>query len=121
MNRGTISAHSELFGNAFEHLIFQQLISHSHYSRKNYPVSYWRTASQYEVDFVLGDHEVAVEVKGTSLASSHHLTGLKAIAEEYKFSRLLLVTLDAAPRKIGNITVLPYNIFLEKLWNGEII
>ena len=121
LNRNKILPRSELFGSAFEHFIFQQLIAHSHYSGSHYQVTYWRTASQYEVDFILGDHEVAVEVKGTSFASAHLLTGLKAIAEEYKFSKLLLVSLDSAPRKIGNITVLPYEIFLQKLWSGKII
>lgn len=87
----------------------------------HYPITYWRTASQFEVDFILGDHNVAIEVKGTSQAATHHLKGLKAIAEEYNFLHLILVTLDPAPRKIGNITVLPYDIFLQKLWSGELI
>lgn len=121
LNRKTILPHSELFGYAFEHFILQQLISHSHYSNLHYPITYWRTASQFEVDFILGDHKVAIEIKGTSQAATHHLNGIKAISEEYNFSHLILVTLDPVPRKIGNITVLPYNIFLQKLWSGELI
>jgi len=32
----------------------------------------------WEVDFILGDREVAVEVKGTNFAQVHHLKGLIA-------------------------------------------
>ncbi|MDH4264703.1 MAG: DUF4143 domain-containing protein [Deltaproteobacteria bacterium] len=37
-----------------------ELSAHTNYSGLKYPVSYWRTASQLEVDFVLGNHEVAI-------------------------------------------------------------
>ncbi len=60
LKRGNIRQGGELFGRTFEHFIFQELIAHTHYSNKNYPISYWRTASQLEVDFILGDHEVAI-------------------------------------------------------------
>lgn len=121
LNRSNILPRSELFGKAFEHFILQELVAHSHYSGIGYPVSYWRTASQLEVDFILGQNEVAVEVKGTQFVESHHLTGLKAFTEEYKVKKAIIVSLDTKPRLIGNIHVLPWKIFLEKLWGGELI
>ena len=42
-------------------------------SGMNYPVSYWRTASQIEIDFVLGEHEVAIEVKASQQINHRHL------------------------------------------------
>ena len=63
--RGRIEPGSELFGRAFEHFLLMELSAHSSYSGLNYPISYWRTASQLEVDFILGENEVAVEIKGT--------------------------------------------------------
>ena len=62
LKRGRIEQGSEAFGAAFEHLIYQELYAHSHYSELEYSICYWRTASQIEVDFILGDHEVAIEV-----------------------------------------------------------
>jgi predicted AAA+ superfamily ATPase len=121
LNRKEILPRSELFGKAFEHFIFQELIAHSHYSSLNYPVTYWRTASQIEVDFILGNNEMAVEVKGTSQVQPMHLNGLKAFMEEYKVRNAIVVSLDASPRTIGKITVLPWKIFLEKLWGGELM
>jgi len=121
LKRGTIVAGSEAFGKAFEHFIYHELYSHSHYSGINYPLSFWRTSSQTEVDFILGDNEVAVEVKATELANEKHLKGLKIFADEYKTKRLILVSNDNLPRKTGNISILPWRVFLEELWAGEII
>jgi hypothetical protein len=54
------------YGNAFEHFIYQEIFAHSSYSGKGYPIHYWRTTSQLEVDFILGENEVAIEVKSSS-------------------------------------------------------
>ena len=112
---------SEAFGNAFEHLIYQEIYAHSNYSESPYPISYWRTASKIEIDFVLGDHEVAIEVKSTKMVNSRHLKGLKSFSEEYTVKKSILISNDPFPRQIGNILVLPAHIFLQKLWGGEII
>lgn len=121
LKRGKIDYGSEAFGSAFEHFIYQEIIAHSHYSGIEYPVYYWRTASQIEIDFVLGDHETAIEVKATNNAQSRHLKGLKSFADEYNVKNLLLVSNDPFPRKINEILILPWKIFLQKLWEGEII
>ncbi len=121
LHRGKIKPGSELFGKAFEHFIYQEIYAHSRYSGKEYPVYYWRTASQLEVDFVLGDHEVAIEVKATEQATHRHLKGLKAFAEEYKVKKMVLISNDPQPRLADNILILPWKVFLERLWAEEII
>ncbi|MFN5459754.1 MAG: ATP-binding protein [Bacteroidota bacterium] len=121
LKRNKIEFGSEIFGNAFESFIFQELIAHRHYSGLNYEISYWRTASQLEVDFILGKHEVALEVKSTNKISTHHLRGLKYFMEEYKVKKAVIVCTEPLPRKIGNIEILPWNVFLDKLWAGKII
>ena len=120
--RGRVEQGSELFGKAFEHFIFMELSAHASYSGLKYPISYWRTASQLEVDFVLGDHEVALEIKGTGFAQSHHLRGLSAFADEYKTRRRILVSCDPQPRAVtGKIEILPWRVFLEDLWSGKLL
>lgn len=122
LKRGHITFGSELFGKAFEHFIFQELTAHSHYSGKKYPVTFWRTASQFEVDFVLGDHEAAIEVKGTGLARPHHYRGLLAFNEEYRTKHSIVVSLDLRPRLTKNkVEILPWKEFLDRLWSGRII
>lgn len=121
LNRAKIEKGTELFGKAFEHFIYQEIYAHSKYSDVNYPLYYWRTASQLEIDFVLGDHQVAIEVKSTEQATVRHLKGLKAFAEEYDVKKLILISNDPLPRLIDNILILPWKVFLEQLWAGQII
>lgn len=121
VKRGRIEFGSELFGKAFEHFIYLELFAHSKYTDLNYQISYWRTTSQIEVDFILGDHEVAIEVKSTDMVNNRHINGLKSFSEEYSVKKLLVVSNDPYPRQIENVTILPWKIFLDQLWAGEIV
>ncbi len=121
LKRGTIAPGSESYGHAFEHFIYHELYAHSHYSGLNYPLHFWKTASQIEVDFILGDHEIAVEVKSTPQAGPRHFRGLKSFAEEYAVKQLILVSNDPYPRQSGNIIVMPWKHFLDRLWDGTLI
>ena len=121
LKRGRIDFGSELFGNAFEHFIYNELYAHSSYSGKDYPIYYWRTASQIEIDFVLGNHDVAIEVKATNNVQSRHLKGLKSFSEEYTVTQLVLVCNEPLPRISEGVRILPWKVFLEELWAGKII
>ncbi len=121
LKRKSITPGSEVFGKAFEHYLYHEIYSHSNYSGLNYSISYWRTSSNIEVDFILGEHETAIEVKSTDHANYRHLKGLKNFAEEYKVKNLILVSNDPLPRKIDNVLVLPWKEFLDRLWSGEIV
>ncbi len=121
LKRGAIVPGNEMFGRAFEQFIFQEVVAHSHYSRSEYPIAYWRTASGFEVDFILGDQDVALEVKGVSEVHSHHLRGVNAFRGEYKPKKIIVVSLDARPRDVEGIKIMPWEIFLKDLWAGAII
>ncbi len=121
LNRGKILPKSESFGKAFEHFICQEISAHSHYSGLHYPIYYWRTSSQFEVDFILGDHQVAVEIKAAERAEERHLKGIRAFREEYKTQKAILVSLDPRPRVIDGVSILPWKEFLSRLWAEEII
>lgn len=121
-HRGRVEPGSELFGRALEHFIWMEITAHSSYSELFYPISYWRTASGFEVDFILGDHDIAIEVKSTELANSMHLRGLRRFKEEYRVKRSLLVSMDSKPRQTEDgIEILPWKIFLQRLWSGNIV
>ena len=120
--RGRIEPGSELFGRAFEHFLFMELLAHTHYSRLRYPLNYWKTASGYEVDFILGDNEIAVEAKASAAVQSGHLKGICAFKEEFRARRYIVVSLDAQPRKTPDgIEVLPWRSFCASLWSGELV
>ena len=121
LNRPKIELGTELFGNAFESFILQELMAHRHYSGKEYQISYWRTASQIEVDFILGKHEVAIEVKSSNKISSKHLGGIRAFRTEYNVKRSIIVCTENLPRILDETEILPWELFLERLWRNEII
>jgi uncharacterized protein len=105
------------FGEAFETYLMHELVSYSDYISGE-PLSYWRSTSGFEVDFILGDH-TAVEVKAKGNISAHDLKSLRAFAEEKRLKRYLCVSLEPRKRNLENMTVLPYRDFLEALWGRE--
>jgi predicted AAA+ superfamily ATPase len=105
------------FGEAFETYLMHELISYSDYVSGE-SLSYWRSTSGFEVDFIIGDH-TAVEVKAKENVSLTDLKPLDALYEEKKLKRYLCVSLEPRKRRVEEITVLPYQDFLEALWNGE--
>jgi predicted AAA+ superfamily ATPase len=121
LKRRRIEPGSEVFGAAFEQYIYQELVAYSHYSGKDFDIRYWRTASQLEVDFILGDHKAAIEVKGSKNVGSHHLGGLRAFREEYRTKHAIVVSLDPRPRLVDGIHIFPWQHFLDKLWAGDIV
>jgi predicted AAA+ superfamily ATPase len=112
---------SDLFGRAFEHFIWMELSAHASYSGLNYPLSYWRTSSGFEVDFVLGDAETAIEVKSCAEVKDQHLKGIRAFKEESGFRHYIVVSRDRVPRRTSDgIDILPWSVFLSQLWAGEL-
>jgi predicted AAA+ superfamily ATPase len=105
------------FGEAFETYLMHELVSYSDYISGE-PLSYWRSTSGFEVDFILGDH-TAVEVKAKENVSAHDLKSLRAFAEEKKLKRYLCVSLEPRRRNLENVTILPLREFLETLWSRE--
>ncbi|MFB3887826.1 MAG: ATP-binding protein [Thermodesulfobacteriota bacterium] len=105
------------FGEAFETYLMHELVSYSDYISGE-PLSYWRSTSGFEVDFILGDH-TAIEVKAKENLSTQDLKPLRALAEEKNLKRYLCVSLEPRRRNLDNLILLPFQEFLEALWNRE--
>jgi len=112
----TFHAGTPEFGEALETYLMHELVSYRDYVCEE-PLSYWRSTSAFEVDFVIGDH-TAVEVKAKENVSQTDLKSLRALAEEQKLKRYVCVSLEKRRRQVGGITVLPVPEFLETLWGG---
>ena len=110
------------YGRFFEHFILQECWAYRHYSKKEFPVSYWRTASGSEVDLILGEAEVAIEIKSTENAGSAGTKGMHLFEEENKIKKKVIVSRDPVPKKLDSgIVVLPWKFFCDQLWDGDII
>lgn len=112
---------SSEFGKAFEHYILMELKAYQAYRNPDMPITFWRTSTGREVDFILGEKELAVEIKGSSRVHEGDIRSLQALIEDGPIKRRCLVCLEKQPRYLANnIQVLPWQMFIEQLWNGEL-
>ena len=109
------------FGRAVEHFVLMELLAYRSYRELDFPIRYWRTKSGLEVDFVLGRMgEIAIEVKGARVRTED-LKGVRAFVEEHRPANALVVCDEPAARRVGAVDILPWRLFLERLWGGEIL
>ena len=125
MKRGTLlEGRTSEFGKAFENWVFHELSTYVNYTYENTydtRLSYW-TKGQTEVDFIIGDR-VAIEVKSASDITARHTKGLLKLAAVHpQFETLVIVCRERVARQLDNgILVLPYQEFVRRLWDGELI
>lgn len=120
MGRHNLKRGSDDYGHAFEHFVMQEIIAYKGYCRRKNELSYWHTYNGKEVDAVIGDAEVAIEIKSCEQVKTKHKAGLKAFKEEHPECRLILVSLDPITRVSGDKELIYVTDFLRMLWNGEI-
>lgn len=116
--RSSYAPNTAEYGEAFESLVYHELRCYSEYVSKE-RISFWRTATNIEVDFILGDR-FAIEAKASRTASDSDLRGLRAIASEATFEARILVCQEPHQRTTDDgILVLPFVDFVRGLWNGS--
>lgn len=115
---GPLKPKNPLFGKAFEHFIAQEIRAYLNYKKIRIPLCYWRSTSQMEVDFIVGE-KLALEVKATDTVTHRHLKGLLAFGEEKLPHHKVLVSMEARARKLEGVEVLPWKVFLDRLWEGD--
>lgn len=120
MRQGLVVPGSSAFGNALEHLIYLELRAYLDYQLRDDPLTFWRTQSQLEVDFVIGDH-TAIEVKATGRVSESELKGVRSLSEEVKLKRRIVVSSERISRTTDDkIEIVPIQQFLIALWGGKV-
>ncbi len=117
--RGELAAGTAEYGHAFEAWILHELASYADTFRRDAEITYWRTRTNLEVDFVVDD-EVAIETKTTRNATKDNLRGLRAIGEEGVFRHRVLVCCEPRPREVEGIAILPWQEFIARLWAGDL-
>lgn len=117
LRRGTAE-----YGHAFEHLIVQEVMAYMDYSESMKGLSFWHTQNNvYEVDLVVGNAEVAIEIKSSDNVTTSHLKGLKAFGEEHPDCKLIVVSLEERPRMMNSVEIWPAQAFLKRLWDGKVV
>ena len=117
LRRGTAE-----YGHAFEHLIVQEVMAYMDYSEAMKGLSFWHTQNNvYEVDLVVGNAEVAIEIKSSDNVTTSHLKGLKAFGEEHPDCKLIVISLEERPRMMNGVEIWPAQAFLKRLWDGKVV
>ena len=118
-HRSGISRRSPEFGEAFESYLFHELSTYIDYTEA-VSLAYWRSTSNFEVDFVLAD-TTAIEVKAKEPVGDRDLRGLRALKEESLLKHYVVVSLEPRARTVDGIRILPWQHFLEELWEGAFV
>lgn len=111
-----VTERSKAFGDAFEHFLFLELKAAQSYSKIR-ELNYWRSASGFEVDFVI-DNSIAIEAKGKRNLDGDDFKGLKAIGDEKRIKRRILVCMQEQREERNGIEVMPWKDFLKELWSS---
>ena len=120
--RGELQPGTKDYGQAMENWAFHELSAFLRYHEHEAKLSYWRLASGIEVDFIIGDMQVAIEVKSSDRIHSDHLKGLRNIIIDHPgIARRIVVCREPRPRKTNDgIEIMPAEEFAERLWEGVI-
>lgn len=127
MNRRFNTTEGIEAGKALEHYLFLELFAYIGLNILDHKISYWRTSTGIEVDFVVhipARDPIPIEVKISQNIHKPELKNLKIFMQEYKVKVAYLVCQTDSARKIlcdeGEIIIYPIKEFLEDLWKGKI-
>lgn len=125
LGRRQVAIGTPEYGKLLEQALFIELRTYLDYKKIDKNIEYWRSTSQFEVDFLVYDSLkkiVAIEVKSGSNPSKKDFKGFFALEEEFKLARKIVVCSAETPRKTADgVEILPIEVFLRNLWAGKII
>jgi predicted AAA+ superfamily ATPase len=109
------------FGKSLEHFILMELRAYQAYEDPELPLCFWRTSTGLEVDFLVGENDLAIEVKSSQRVHESDTRALIALRESAPCKKEIIICLESEPRVLSNgVLVMPWKIFLEALWNKEL-
>lgn len=124
IGRRDVASGTPEYGKLLEQAIFMEMKSYLDYKRIDKKLEYWRSTSQFEVDFlVYSDLKdlIAIEVKAGVNPTKKDFKGLLALEEEFPLKRKLVVCNAETPRKTQEgVEILPVAEFLKQLWAGKL-
>ncbi len=113
---------TDIYGNAFEHFLIEEVRAYLSYRGREDSLTFWRTASGFEVDLIIGAMNCALEFKSARNLTHNHLKGLRILKEEHRVGRAILVSREETPRTTEDgIELMPWSLFCKRLWNDEIL
>lgn len=117
--QGPLDSNSEIDGQALETLVFQELTASLSASTKEYQMTFWRTRSGDEVDFILYGPSgfKAFEVTRAATLRGKDFDGLRAFGEEYPEAERFMLYGGSRAYVEHDVKVLPVEQALRGLLN----
>ena len=115
--KGLLDRPEEIEGAALEGLIAQHLIAWKDYSDEAHEISFWRTRSGVEVDFIVYGPKGfwAIEVKNSKNISPKDLKPLNAFLKDYPMAKGILLYRGKITTSQRGIVCMPCEEFLQNL------
>ena len=122
---GPLDSDAEIDGPALETLVLQELRAVNDYHDYGYQISFWRTRSSLEVDFVLYGPRglLAIEIKRSTQIQPKDTRALREFKRDYPPAKCFVFYGGPSPVYMEDVTVLPIEHALRNLHhilgNGE--
>jgi len=106
---GPLDVPAEIDGAGLETLVLQHLRAIISWRNSDGAISYWRTSTGLEVDFVVyaADAFAAIEVKRKRNIASHDLNGMRAFGNEYPEAARIILYGGDHKETINGIQLIP--------------
>lgn len=114
---GPLDRAEEIEGAALEGLVAQHLKGWIDYTKTPHTLSFWRTRSGVEVDFVVYGPEVftAIEVKNSKRVFSNDTKNLEAFLTDYPMAKGIILYRGDETLQINNVRCVPCEDFLRSI------
>lgn len=114
----------EEMGPLLETFLLNEIRAYLAYSRKNYPIYFWSSPDNVEVDVLCETVKgyVAIEIKSSNRWEKSYSKGLARIKEELGASAVRAIGVYTGNRetRVDEIRVMPVISFLKELWEREL-
>lgn len=109
-------------GVLFETLVLHELAAADSYQGKSGRISYWRTPSGKEIDFIWsrGDRNIGIEVKSTNTWKSEWSRAMNELIEQGNLVSGFGVYQGKVRLRQGNVLILPFSEFVDALHDETI-
>ena len=110
-------------GHLLETWVFHELRAHLAYANCGGTLSYYRTPSGTEVDFVWsrGSHRIGIEVKASPQWKPEYGRALRELHKQKTLTACHAIYVGDRPQRDGAVSVRPLHSFLEELAAGRIL
>jgi predicted AAA+ superfamily ATPase len=118
-----LNPRTSVYGDVFEAFIIQEVHRMNMYTEEDYNLSFYASKHGFEVDLILARNQehIFVEIKSTERVDEVEARSLEVGLSDIpvKPSRLIYLSRDPVPQRIGRVECLHYQEFLQEIFRAK--